>query len=144
MSTVTLGTPSGSDQSFGLGRLLRIGLVAGVAAAVVNLIIYFVGTTVFAVPFLITMQPGTAPIPLVVPAIIGMSILPGLLAALFLWGLARFVSRPIRWFQGISLVLLLLSLLPLSMPLDAATRVGLVLMHLATGLLIIAALSRAE
>lgn len=63
-------------------------------------------------------------------------------AALLLIFLARFVAHPIRWFQIIALIVLVLSFAgPFSIPVDTATKLALSAMHLVAALAIVWVLS---
>jgi hypothetical protein len=135
-----------SPRRRALGVLLKAGLLGGATAAVANLVLYAVARALFAVSFIIPdmAAPGqtmSLPIPMIAIASVG----PALLAALLLWLLGRFFVRPLRIFQGISAVLLLLSLAPpMTLEADLATRIVLTLMHVVAAAAIVGALSASQ
>jgi hypothetical protein len=62
--------------------------------------------------------------------IIAGSFVPALGATVVLWILSKFATRPLRIFWIVSLLVLMLSLVPLSpIPVDLPTKLGLGLMH---------------
>lgn len=140
MTTTTFTT----RRTASIIRYLQTGLIAGVIAAIANLIVYFVGRSM-GVPFDIIMQPGTPITPLPIPAIILFSGVPALIAAVVAWGLNRYVARGNMIFVGIAVVILLVSLLPdilMPEPVTMSTRFGLIVMHLIAGSVITFLLSR--
>lgn len=141
MATTTLNTsrPTPSIVSY-----LQTGVIAGVIAAIANVIVYFVGRAVGA-SFDIIMQPGTPVIPLPIVAIILFSVVPAFGAAVLAWALNRYTARGNTIFIGIAVVFLLLSLFPditMPDPVTNATRIGLIVMHFVAGGTITYLLSR--
>ncbi len=88
-------------------KLLYLAPIAGLAAAILNVILYFVGTSTGAIPtdFIIP----NAGQPLTVVPVIMASIVPALIAGLVLAILARFTKKPLTIFNVLSVVLLVLS-----------------------------------
>ncbi len=140
MTTTTFNT----RRTASIVSYLQTGLIAGVIAAIGNLLVYFVGRAI-GVSFDIIMQPGTPITPLPIPAIILFSTVPTLGAAVLAWGLNRYVARGNTIFVGIAIVFLLLSLFPditMPDPVTMSTRLSLIVMHLVAGGVITYLLSR--
>lgn len=113
-------------------RLPRATLLAGATAALANLVVYWLGVSLFAVPFLVPPpgQPGAALLPLPLSAIVIASALPAIPAALLLWLLGRLTQRPFRLFLTVGLVVLIVSFgAPLALATDDLTRRWLEFMH---------------
>lgn len=120
-------TPSvSSATSSRLGRLLLAGLVAGVAAAVVNAVLYAFG----AIDPDVTTPAGQS---ITLAPVLLFSVVPNVLGGLVLWAILR-SGRTVRLFQIIVAVVTVLSLLALP-PLGAPTGMLIVLglMHLVAG-----------
>jgi hypothetical protein len=119
-----------------ISRLFIVALGAGVVAAVVNLIVYFIGAAAGA-PFLVIMTPGTPPMALPAIAFVFACIIPALVGAGLYALLGRFTRRGTAIFIGIAVAFALLSLLsPLTMPVELSTRLLLALGHLITAAII--------
>lgn len=139
MSTATATARSAQT---GFGRLLIVGLVAGAAAAVVNVIIFFVAGAA-GVPFAVSMGPDQPLQDLNAGMFIGASIVPALLGAVFYGLLGRFTRRATTIFLAVAAVFALLSLGgPLTMPVPLSTRLVLALLHLTTAAIIAYGLTR--
>lgn len=139
-----MATTMNRDTSTSVLSYVQTGLIAAVIAAVVNLVVYFVGQAM-GVPYEIIMQPGTPLTPLQIPQILVMSILPGVVAALLAWALNRYLARGNTIFVGIAVLILLLSLVPLvtmAETVTTTTRIALAIMHVATAAIITYMLSR--
>jgi hypothetical protein len=136
-----------SSPGYSFGALLRAGAIAGIIAAAVNLILYLVAKNVFDVSFIIPMQgPGSELGVLPWPMVVIFSFIPAILAAAFLWLLARFLRHPLLVFQIVAVVLLILSFgapLNLGDDADTPTKVWLELMHVVAGVAIIGSLTMA-
>lgn len=119
-----------------LSYLLKQGLLAGVIAAVLNAMIYFIAKSWGGVNNS-TLLPGGKP--LGIAQVIFSSAIPAMLAALVLFALGKMVGDPVKIFTIIAAILLLLSLGgPLGIPgLPSGTRVTLTLMHFVAGSVII-------
>lgn len=141
MTTTTATTARGGQTA--LGRTLLIGLGAGLAAGLANLLVYALARGLGA-PFLVPMGgPGAEAAPLPFFAIIVTCVLPGLAAAVLYWGLGRFTARATAIFLGVAVVFGLLSLAgPLGLPIDLGTRLALASMHVVAGAIIAGALVR--
>jgi Family of unknown function (DUF6069) len=141
MATTTL-TSSRTTPS--IVSYLQTGVIAGVIAAIGNVIVYFVGQALGA-SFDIIMQPSTPVVPLPIVAIVMFSVVPALGAALLAWALNRYIARGNAIFVGIAVVFLLLSIIPditMPDPVTNATRLGLIVMHFVAGGVITYMLSR--
>lgn len=141
MTTTTAATARTGQPA--LGRTLLVGLGAGLAAGVANLLVYALSRALGA-PFLVPMGgPGAEAVPLPFFAIIMACALPGLVAAALYWGLGRFTGRATTIFLAISAVFALVSLAgPLTLPIDLGTRLSLALMHLVAAPIIAGGLVR--
>lgn len=88
-------------------KLLTVAPLAGIVAAAINAVLFFIGKSSGLISDSILIQPANEPIS-VIPVIIS-SIIPTLLAAGVLALLNRFVADPLRVFTIVSGVLLVLS-----------------------------------
>lgn len=129
-----------------ISKLLQAGLIGGVIGAVGSFIVYLIGGAM-GIPFQI-LPPGTTELaPLPVPMIAIANIVPALIAAGVLALLARFVSQPVRPFQIISVVILVLSFAsPFAQPAEVTmgTKLALNLMHIVAAGAIVWALTMRE
>jgi hypothetical protein len=120
----------------------QLGLAAGFVAAVINVISYFVVQIATSAPPRIV-PPGQELQDLFLGMVVLMSLIPPLIAALLAYGLSRWTSAASAWLIGISLVVLVLSLLsPLTQPATVTTGTKLVLavMHVVVAAVTLAAL----
>ena len=123
-------------------RLWPIGLVAAAGATVANVVFFFVSKEI-GIPYLVTMQGSLGPLPPVM--VIVSSVIPAVAATVLFALLGKFLSRPIRVFTIISIIVLLISLAPpLTMPGEVAvsTKVSLVVMHIITAAVTVGVLTR--
>lgn len=88
-------------------KLLTVAPLAAIASAAVNAVLFFIGKATGLLSDSVLIQPANQPISLI-PVIIS-SILPTLLAGAVLALLNRFLSAPLRIFNIIAVVLLVLS-----------------------------------
>lgn len=142
MATTT--SAAGRPARPSLARTLLVGLIAGLAAGVANLIVFFV-TQALGAPFLVPMGgPGAPALPLPFAAVVAAGAIPGLGAAALYWALRRFTGvRATAIFVGIAAAFGLLSLAgPLTLPIDLFTRLSLALMHIVAGVIITGGLVR--
>lgn len=95
-----------SSERVAYRRLLWVGLLAGVVAAVVNVVVYLLASAVGAMPQDVVV-PGQGPITL--GAVVSVSFVPALLGALLFAAMGRFTRRPIRAFRVVAAVVLVLS-----------------------------------
>lgn len=145
MATSTQDAQSRQMEAAKNGRgLWTTAVIAGVVAGVINLIIYFLATGVLNIPVEITMGGPTAPlVPLTPGPVIVMSLIPAIGAAVLLWILRRFTARPYTIFLIIAVIALLLSFGgPLPLPIAAAAKGVLILMHVVTAAVIVGWLGR--
>ena len=125
----------GSTRGIPLGRLLWVGPAAGVAAAVVNAVVYLLASAFGAMPSDVVV-PGRGPITL--GAVLVSSFVPALVAAVVLTLLGRFTRRPVRNFVVLGAVVFVVSLVPpfsgpgAPVPMVAA----LILMHVVAAVVI--------
>jgi hypothetical protein len=111
--------------------LVWVAPLAGAVAALANLMIFGAAKQVAGIPFVIPVSgPGSPLEPLPAFMVIAGSFVPALGAAVVVWMLGKFTARPLRVFWIVSLLVLMLSLVPLvSLPVDLPTKLGLGLMH---------------
>ena len=130
------------ERVAGFGRLLAYGAVAGVAAAVLNAVVYLAASLLGAIPLDVEIPNTGGPLPL--GAVVIFSFVPALLAAVLLALLGRLVSRPMRVFTVVAIVVFVLSLYtPFSIPgAPLAMILALELMHLVAAVTIVVVLRR--
>lgn len=131
-----------NPKSASLTGLLQAGLIGGVVAAVINIVLYFVGGTMGA-DYMVTAGPGTplAELPFFMVAV--MSIVPGLAAALLWFGLQRFGTNGTRIFYAIAVIVFLFFLAPFTGDFQTITKVFLFIMHVVVAASVIYFLNRA-
>ena len=141
MSTLTESNAKPERISF--SRLLWVGPVAAVVAAMANLIVFLIAKNLVGIPFVMPLSGSGSPLePLPAFMVIVMSIAPALVAAVFLWILGKFAPRPILIFQVISLIFLLFSFSgPFSLPVDLPTKLALSVMHVVAAVAIVGVLT---
>ena len=138
MSSKTNSTPTSS-----IGAILLNALIAGVIAAVINVIIFFIGRAVVGGIDVDMNGTGTfAPMPLFLPVVA--SLLPTLVAGVGLWIARRFIPRGNQVFVIATAILVLLSLAGPFSGQIATTSAAIVLevMHLVVGALMIGYLAQ--
>ena len=122
------------------GRLLWVGPLAGMAAAAVNVLVYFGASALGAIPegFVVS---GRTPVTLV-PVVIS-SFVPAVLGAGLLALLGRFAGRPVRTFRIIAGVAVLSSFAtPITLPgAPVAMMAALILMHVVAAVVIVGVLT---
>ncbi len=99
------------QRSQSWGALLMAGLIGGVIAAILNLVIYFIGGMAVG-EMTVAMPPDMAQTPLPWFMVVIASIVPGLIAAVVLGVMRRFLPNAERTFQIVAVVLVLISLFP--------------------------------
>ena len=111
-------------------------------AAVLNAVVYSVASALGAIPLDVEIPNAGGPLPL--GAVVVFSFVPAILAAGLLAILGRFVSRPIRVFTLVAIVVFVLSLYtPFSIPgAPLAMILALELMHLIAAATIVVVLGR--
>ena len=126
MSNTTIGSRPYRGT---LATNLKNGLTGGGLAALSSLVLFFIGNAV-AGPIEVAQQPGAPAMPLPWFMIIVATLLPGIVGALLLTGLQRFMGNGERIFQITALVVTLLSLFPaLTQAGSTAASIILVLLH---------------
>lgn len=140
MATFYPATPG--EPRVAARRLPIAAVVAAIAAVIGNLLVFALAKTALDMPLAIPMGGSGAPVePLGATPVIIASALPALGAAFLLWGLDRYVARPMRIFQVIALLFLALSMLgPWTLPVEVATKVVLSVMHIVAGIAIVGTL----
>ncbi len=119
-------------------RLLWVGPLSGVVAAVANVIVFVICQSLLSIPFMVPMgSPDAPPTPLPIFAVVMASIIPALGATVLYALLGRFTSRPTLIFLIIAVVFLVVSFWgPLGLPIDGATQLALNAMHVVAGVAI--------
>ena len=138
MSSKTNSTPTSS-----IGAILLNALIAGVIAAVINVIIFFIGRAVVGGIDVDMNGTGTfAPMPFFLPVVA--SLLPTLVAGVGLWIARRFIPKGNQVFVVGTAILVLLSLAGPFSGQIATTSAAIVLavMHLVVGALMIGYLAQ--
>lgn len=124
-------------------RLLWAAPLAGLAAAAGNLAVFAIARAALGLPLV---RPPIGPFmpaaPLTALPVALTSFAPALVAAVLLAVLSKLTARPVLTFQIMAGVFLVASLIgPLRQPVDLATKLTLLSMHLVAGLVITAVLS---
>lgn len=116
-----------------LGTIWRNGLIAIVAAAVVNGVLYFIGAALGWIPDTVLTPMG---IPVTIVPVVASTVVALVVATIVYSILNRFTGNPNRWFTIIAVIVLLLSAVsPLSLPgAPVMMIVVLEVMHLVAGL----------
>jgi hypothetical protein len=142
MSTLT-ASKTIKQERVSYSRLLWVGPVAAVTAAIANLVVFLIVQNLLEITLIGPAGPGStemAPLPAI--AVIIASIVPAVAATLLLAVLGKFLARPIQTFWIISIVFLILSFAPpLGLPVDAATKVVMGLMHVVAAIAIVGVLT---
>lgn len=110
-------TLSSEHKNTTVNTNLKNGLIGGVLAAAISLVLFFIGNALVG-PIEVALQPGAPVAPLPWFMIIGATLVPALVGALVLTGLQRFTGNGTRIFQIVAGVIALVSLFP------AITQVG--------------------
>lgn len=144
MSTIR-SNASATAPNASLRPLLLAGVIGGVAASVINVLLYVVGQALEGGSLLMTMPGATAPEPLELFMVLALSLGPGVIAGLAFWGLARYTANPARWFLVLAGVVYLAFLPgPFTVADSAVTIAVLELMHLGAAVPIVFMLLRAN
>jgi hypothetical protein len=112
-------------------RLALATAVAAVAAAVANLLVYFVVPTLFDIVLEVPLRgPGSTLQPLPALMVAMASVVPAIVGGLLLAALNRFTARSIMIFRIVALGVLLISLAPLyALPVATGVAITLAVMH---------------
>ena len=138
-----MNSKTNPTQTTAFGSIMQNALIAGVVAAVINVIIFFIGrAAVGGIDIDMTGRGTVAPMPFFLPIIA--SLLPTLVAGVGLWIARRFIPRGNQVFVIGTAVLVLLSLAgPFSGQIaTTSAAVVLAVMHLVVGALMIGYLAR--
>ena len=108
---MTSSTIDGHNLSTNLSKNLKNGLLGGGIAAVLSLVLFFIGDAV-AGPIEVALQPGAPLAPLPWIAVVMATLVPAIVGALLLSGLQRTMANGTRIFQITAVVITLLSLFP--------------------------------
>lgn len=112
-----------------IAPLLRVAFIAGVITAVGNIVIYLLAGALASVAFNVPNPEGEM-MALPLPIIVVMSIIPAFAAAGLFYALKRYTAQPLRLFQVVAGVVLLLSMIPLfTLGIEADVQFFLGLMH---------------
>lgn len=122
-------------------NLLKIGLLAGLIAALLNLAIFYISKFIGSISNNYLLPGGN---PLSIASVVLSTLLSGLVASLVLFVLSKFTKNPIKIFSIIGFIFLLLSMAgPFGTPnLPIGMRVTLSLMHIVAGIIIIYGLTK--
>ncbi|GAB3641669.1 DUF6069 family protein [Spirosoma arcticum] len=123
-------------------RLLTVAPLAGLIAAAVNAVLFYIGTATGAIPASLIIPNAGQPLT-VIPVIVA-SFVPAIAAGLLLALLNRFTKRPLRIFNIIAIILLVLSFSsPFSIPnVPVGMVVILNLMHVVVAGAVLGAFNR--
>lgn len=141
---MSTGTQPITEQVALTGRVWQTGLLAAVIASVVNLVIYFVASSL-GISF--DFMPANMPAPPFALAVIFATFI-GVLAGTLVFSLMpRFTKRPVSVFRTVAIVALVLSfaqplmlttgIIPVGQPVTAGLIVALLIMHLVAGVITI-------
>jgi hypothetical protein len=122
-------------------NLIKIGFLAGLIAASLNLTVFFISTFIGSISKNVLLPDGN---PLSIAPVVMSTFLSGLVASLVLFALSKFTKNPIKIFSIIGSVFLVVSMAgPFGTPnLPIGMRVTLALMHILTGSIIIYGLTK--
>ena len=122
-------------------KSIQAGLIGGGIAAVINLIIYFIGQAINGGSLM--MQQGGQGMPLPIVMVILFSLVPGLIAGLLYALLGRFTANPKPIFLGVAAVVFIAFIFgPINAAVGAVTIWTLEIMHVVAALAIILSLFR--
>lgn len=141
METIPANERTG-DEQVAYKRLLWVGPLAGLSAAVANAVVFLIASAVGAMP-LIDVSGLTGQGPITMSAVALESFVPALLATAVFALFGRFTRRPVRNFRVLATVLLVLSFAgPLNIP-EAPTVMiaSLLIMHVVAAVLIVGVLT---
>ncbi len=122
-------------------NLLKSGIIAGLIVATINIILYYIAKSLGIVNDEIILPNGS---PLQLLPVVISSILPGIVAALVLWGISKISKNPVKIFTLVGLGFLLVTMIgPVATPnLTVGFKIVLSLMHFIAGGFIIYFLRR--
>jgi Family of unknown function (DUF6069) len=140
MSKASTGTGSPSRTALPAGPVWRAGLLAALAATVVNALVWVLLQPVLDVGLQVPVEPGSTELhQLPLGAVIGVTATSGLLGAVVLWLLTRRGPSGIRLWVILAVAFgVLSSLSALGLDVSTARQLGLVLFHLLATVAVIA------
>lgn len=133
-----------SSERVSLKKLLWVTPVAAIAAFLGVTIVFFIGRYMLGLTLILPLAPQYETLgPLTIDNLVQATVPPAIGAAILLAILNRFTSRPIRVFQWIAAIVLLVSFGgPLFLPpLETSTRIVLSIMHVVAAGAIVGVLS---
>ena len=140
MTEASTGTGSPSRAALPAGPVWRAGLLAALAATVVNALVWVLLQQVLDVGLQVPAQPGSTELsPLPFGAVVGVTAFAGVVGAAVLWLLTRRGPSGIRLWAILAVAFGALSALP-AFGLDVSTgrQLGLVLFHLVATVVVLA------
>lgn len=132
-----------SNEKIAYGKLPWVTLLAALAAAVVNVLIYFAASGLGTIPGSILIPTPTGEHPLTVALVAVSSVVGAIGAAIVLAIIGLFAPRPIRLFRIVAIIVLVLSFaMPLTIPgAPVAMILSLEVMHVAAWVVIVGLLT---
>jgi Family of unknown function (DUF6069) len=134
----TMTATSDSQSGVVLRKIPGAALVGGLVGAIGNVILFFI-TQAAGVVYDIPMGgPGSPLTPLPFPAVAVATLIPAIGAGALLAIMGRFLKQPLRIFQIVALVFLVVSMIPsMTLPVPLGTRLALSAMHIVAGAAIV-------
>lgn len=130
MSTTRIRSRA-SSRSVPLRHALVAGALGGAIASVINVVLFYVGQAVNGGPLMMTTPGSPGPEGLDLFMVLSLCLVPGLVAGIAYWALARFTARPTRWFLVLSAIVFVAFFFgPFNAASGALTIVILELMHI--------------
>ena len=138
-ATMNSNTTIQRNDNVSMRRLLWVGPLTAVVAAIANIVVREIGVVLGAIPsdLMILQEPGVA----------GSTIIQVLLGVLVFAGIAKFARRPIRTFRIVAIAALVLSLLnpimvltgafPIGVSISIATMLAMMVMHIVAAVITI-------
>jgi len=142
MQTTEFAVPAESERVT-FGRLLWVVPLAAIAAAVANVLVYFVGVATGAISLSVLFPSAAGESPLTVGMVVATSVVGAVGATVVFALVGRFSRHPIRTFRIVAAVVLALSFIPpLTIPAVPISMVlTMELMHLMTAFIIVGLLT---
>jgi hypothetical protein len=138
MATQTMQQQSIQWGSYGLNAVIAL-----VAAAVANAIVYFIAAALGAIPETVLVGPMSQPITLL--PVVSATIMGAIAGIIVYAGLLRFTDQPKRIFTIMAAVVLVLAIGPtLTLGAPAGMVIALNVMHVVAGAVIVALLTRTD
>ena len=138
---ITVSAPTYASSK----RVWWVALLAAIASAVGNIIVLLMGQYLFNVSFLMPTPGALEQAPLGLGHVALLSSVPAFAAAGLLLLLGRYTARPLRVFWIVAGIVLLVSFIPdFLLPVDTGTRIGLLVMHVVSAVVIVGVMTNAE